>query len=150
MVRTVSALPRVILSLIALVAFVGATLLANVSNSAIAGSNPPPPPGRVVVKVTDPDGKPVAGAIVELLYKDRAMRREMTGADGMAGFRSVLPARYGVRAGKRGVGVAHDAINVEKGKTTGVRLTLKKPSTTGSGGGNSVTSGDSSSAVMVK
>lgn len=135
-------------SLVALVAIVGATLLA--STTASAGDNPPPPPARIAVKVVDGDGKPVPGAIVELMYKGRPVRHEMTNRDGKAGFLRVIPAEYGIRAGKRGVGVAHDRVLAKSGETAAVLLTLKKPSTTGTsvtGDGSTSTSGTASTGA---
>jgi|GEM_PF-2520147 len=131
-------LGRIVASLIALVAVVAAVFVAGLPSAAQAGGNPPPPPARIAIKVVDADGKVVPGAIVELMYKGRPLRREMTTRDGLAGFLRVIPAEYGIRAGKREVGVARERVIAKSGETTRVLLTLKKPDTTGSavsGGG---------------
>lgn len=102
---------------------VGAIFLA-LPGKAIAA---PGGPGKVAVSVVDGDGKPVAGALVELRRSRHLISHGRTNAEGVYVFERVRPGRFGVDAAKREVGRGRAAAEVKSGETTRVEITLKKP-----------------------
>ena len=79
---------------------------------------------KAVVEAVSMTGKPVPGAIVELMYKGRPVRHEMTNRDGKAGFLRVIPAEYGIRAnvicpGAIDTDKKHSRMNMLRGRISG-------------------------------
>ena len=84
-------------------------------------------PGTIVGVVLNPDGKPVADAMVVLKHGDHVVARTHTGERGRFEFAKLRPGMYVVEAGKKDVGRAHARAEVSSGETTRVRLVLRKP-----------------------
>jgi len=85
--------------------------------------------GSLLIRVTDQDGNPIEGALIESIAQpqDQQPLKGKTDRDGKVSFGDLIPGLYRIQANATGLNSGVEEVNIPNGGSAAMTISLKRP-----------------------